>query len=95
MLGGEIIDRIPILPVAHWGGENYLKNLKRLKRTDFHIRIGEPFCLKLEGVRVTREIRQQIADEMMGRIAKLMPAEYRGAYEKVTDCENFLAECVK
>ena len=24
----------PIIPVAHWGGENYLKNLKRFKRTE-------------------------------------------------------------
>ncbi len=87
--------RATILPVAHWGGEHFLKNLARFRRTDFHIRVGEPFCLKLEGVKVTREVRQQIADEMMGRIAKLMPAEYRGAYEKVTECEKFLSECVK
>jgi hypothetical protein len=35
-------------------------------------------------VKLTREIRQQIADEMMLRIAELMPPEYHGAYEKVT-----------
>ncbi len=70
----------PILPVAHWGGEHFLKNLGRLKRTDFHARVGEPFKLKLDGKKVTREIRQQVADEMMIRIAKLMPAEYHGAY---------------
>ena len=55
---------VNILPVVHWGGENFLKNLARFKRTDFHIRVGEPFRLKLEGIKVTREIRQQIADEM-------------------------------
>jgi 1-acyl-sn-glycerol-3-phosphate acyltransferase len=74
----------PILPVAHWGGENFLKNLARFKRTDFHIRVGKPFTLDLDGVKLTREIRQQIADEMMLRIADLLPAEYHGAYEKVT-----------
>ena len=73
-----------ILPVAHWGGEDFLKNLPRFKRTDFHIRVGRPFKLDLEGVKLTREIRQQIADEMMLRIAELMPPEYHGAYEKVT-----------
>lgn len=73
-----------ILPVAHWGGEAFLKNLPRLKRTDFHIRVGKPFRLNLEGTRVTREIRQQIADEMMLRLAELMPPEYHGAYENVT-----------
>ncbi len=70
----------PILPIVHWGGENYLKNLKSFKRTDFHIRVGEPFKLKVEGVKVTGEIRQQIADEMMYEIAKLLPEEYRGEY---------------
>jgi 1-acyl-sn-glycerol-3-phosphate acyltransferase len=74
----------PILPLAHWGGEDFLKNLARFKRTDFHIRAGEPFKLDLDGVKLTREIRQQIADEMMLRIAEHMPPEYHGAYEKVT-----------
>ncbi len=72
---------VPILPVAHWGGEVYLKNLKNLKRTDFHMRVGEPFRLKVDGVKMSKEVRQQIADEMMYRVAELMPQEYRGAYE--------------
>lgn len=70
----------PIIPIAHWGGEAYLKNLKRLKRTDFHIRVGQPFKVNVEGVKVTGEIRQQIADEMMYELAKLLPEEYRGEY---------------
>ena len=85
----------PIVPVAHWGGENFLKNLPHLKRTDFHIRVGEPFRMKLNGVKVTREIRQQIADEMMIRLAELLPIEYRGAYEKVTKNEKVLTDSVK
>jgi len=74
----------PIFPIAHWGGEIFLKNLFRFKRTDFHVRVGTPFKLDLEGVKLTREIRQQIADEMMLHIAELMPPEYHGAYKKVT-----------
>ena len=70
----------PILPVAHWGGEVYLKNMKHLKRTDFHIRVGTPFKLNIEGIKVTGEVRQQIVDEMMYALAKLMPEEYRGEY---------------
>ena len=30
----------PILPIAHWGGENFRPNLKRLHRTDFAMRAG-------------------------------------------------------
>src|SRR5215207_950021 len=84
----------PLLPVAHWGGENFLRNLARFKRTDFHIRVGEPFCLNVDGIRITREIRQQIVDEMMFRLEALLPEEYRGEYEKVTENEKaFTREC--
>ena len=76
---------VPILPIAHWGGEVYLKNLKGFRRTDFHLRVGEPFRLKLDGVKMSKEVRQQIADEMMYRVAELMPQEYRGAYENAPE----------
>ena len=84
-----------ILPLVHWGGENFLRNLARLRRTDFHIRVGEPFKLQLDGVKMTREIRQQIADEMMLHIAKLMPQEYQGEYQKVTPREKTYTKVVK
>ncbi|HEX5836212.1 MAG TPA: lysophospholipid acyltransferase family protein [Anaerolineales bacterium] len=84
----------PLLPIVHWGGEDFLRNLSRLKRTDFHIRVGDPICLKVDGVRLTREIRQQIVDEMMYRLAELLPHEYRGKYEKVTEVKySFTEEC--
>ena len=84
-----------ILPVAHWGGENFLKNLPRFKRTDFHVRVGEPFQLNLDSVKVTREVRQQIADEMMIKLAELLPTDYRGAYENVTYNEKSLTKSVE
>jgi len=75
---------VPILPVAHWGGEVFLSNLKHFKRTDFHIRVGEPFILNTHGLKVTAEIRQQIVDEMMYQIAALMPEKYRGEYSDLS-----------
>lgn len=74
----------PIIPIVHWGGEVYLKNLKRLKRTDFHIRVGDPFKLNVEGIKVTSEVRQQIVDEMMYEMAKFLPEEYRGVYSDMS-----------
>jgi 1-acyl-sn-glycerol-3-phosphate acyltransferase len=76
---------VPILPVAHWGGEVFLANLKRFKRTDFHIRVGEPFKLNVSGTKVTSEIRQQLVDEMMYQLAALMPEKYRGEYADFAD----------
>ena len=74
-----------LLPVGNWGGENFRKNLKRLKRTDFFIRIGEPLKINTHGERVTSELRQIITDEMMYQVAKMLPPPYRGAYG---DLEN-------
>jgi 1-acyl-sn-glycerol-3-phosphate acyltransferase len=71
---------VPILPIAHWGGENFGSNLKKFKRTDFHFRVGRPFTLDVTGEKVNSQVRQVIADEIMSQIANLMPVEYRGAY---------------
>jgi 1-acyl-sn-glycerol-3-phosphate acyltransferase len=73
---------VPILPIAHWGGENFSSNLKKLKRTDFNFRVGKPFYLEARGNRVNGKIRQVMADEIMSQIAILMPEEYRGNYAK-------------
>ena len=73
----------PLIPLAHWGGENFLPNLKQLKRTNFHIRVGEPFKLDSRGDRVTKEVRQAMVDEMMYRLAALLPERYRGEYAQV------------
>lgn len=82
----------PVIPVVHWGGEKFIKNLKRFKRTDFHIRVGQPFHVKAEG-KVTAEMRQEMVDEMMYRIAALMPAEYRGEYSDLTKAtQKFLVD---
>jgi 1-acyl-sn-glycerol-3-phosphate acyltransferase len=83
----------PIIPIAHWGGENFLKNLKQFKRTDYHVRIGEPFKINVEGVRVTGEVRQQIVDEMMIQLAKLLPEYYRGYYADTSKwTEQYIAK---
>jgi 1-acyl-sn-glycerol-3-phosphate acyltransferase len=83
----------PVLPVAHWGGEKLMKNIKRFKRTDFHIRLGQPFKVDTQGIKVTGEIRQQIVDEMMYEVAKLLPEEYRGVYSDLSKATgNFLVK---
>ncbi len=80
----------PILPVAHWGGEKFIHNLKKFKRTDFHIRVGETFKIKTDGAKVTAEMRQQIVDEMMREVAKMLPEEYRGEYSDISKAPEYL-----
>jgi RNA polymerase sigma-32 factor len=49
-----------------------------------YFRVGEPFKINTDGVRITSEIRQQIVDEMMYRLARLLPEEYRGEYSDLS-----------
>ncbi len=83
----------PIIPLAHWGGEDIVKNIKRFRRTPITIRVGEPVNISIpEGVKSDSKVRQQIADEVMIEIARLMPEKYHGAYEGKTGQEpEFLA----
>jgi 1-acyl-sn-glycerol-3-phosphate acyltransferase len=70
----------PMLPVVHYGSENYRENLRRLRRTDLHYVVGKPFRLDAGGQKVTSSLRQQMIDEVMYQMAGLLPPKYRGAY---------------
>lgn len=70
----------PLLPLAYYGGEAFWRNFPRLRQTDFHVVVGSPFYLDDHGMRVTREVRQQMTDEIMWQVAALLPPEYRGYY---------------
>ncbi len=70
----------PLLPVVVYGGEAIGDNVRRLRRTPFHIRVGEPFSIEIGAARLTSELRQRIADEIMYRMAALLPPRYRGEY---------------
>ena len=72
--------RAPLLPIGYWGGEDYKENLKKLRRTPFHMAVGQPFRLVAPGDSPTREQRRQMLDEIMYRVAAILPAEYRGVY---------------
>ncbi len=74
----------PLLPVAYYGGELFWRNLPRLRRTDFHIVVGQPFYLDPDGVKVTRQVRQQMVDEIMYQVAALLPPAYRGVYSDLS-----------
>jgi len=70
----------PIIPMVGYGHENYKSDLKHFHRPIFHIHVGQPFRLETGGQRVKKTMRQQMADEIMYRVAALLPEKYRGAY---------------
>lgn len=69
-----------LIPVVYFGAVNWKENLRRLKRTDFHLRVGRHFHLDEREEKVTRQVRAQMLDEMMYQLADLLPPEYRGQY---------------
>ena len=74
----------PMLPVVYHGGELFWRNLHRLRRTNFHILVGQPFHLNADGVKVTRRVRRQMTDEIMYQVAALLPPAYRGDYSDLS-----------
>lgn len=69
----------PILPMVHWGSENWQQNLARLRRTPFHIAVGKPFRLN-PTTAINRSLRGEILLEIMQEMAALLPQKYRGVY---------------
>lgn len=68
----------PIVPVAVWGGKPLWKNLARLRRTEMKFFVGAPVMPTI--TKPTREQITAMSDELMLRIAALMPAAMHGYY---------------
>ncbi|MCL1835963.1 MAG: 1-acyl-sn-glycerol-3-phosphate acyltransferase [Treponema sp.] len=77
---------VPILPVAHHGGERIWENMRRFRRTPFFIRAGRPFKIRFVGSPDRKE-REEIMDEVMGQMARLLPGEMRGVYAEHAERE--------
>lgn len=83
--------KAPMLPVVHYGGESYWPNLKKFKRTDFHIVVGTPFTIDFNGQTLNRDILRQVTDETMYQMAALLPSDYRGYYSDLSQAtETYL-----
>ncbi len=71
----------PMIPVAVMGFEKTKANMKRLKRTVISVKVGNPFEIIHKGGRLDAETREHLGDEIMLRLAELMPEEKRGYYQ--------------
>jgi 1-acyl-sn-glycerol-3-phosphate acyltransferase len=67
---------VPVLPVAISGSEKLLKKF----RPRVTITYGQPMILKPKGQKVTREDVDAATEQVMHRIAEMLPPQYRGAY---------------
>ncbi|MCB0080822.1 MAG: 1-acyl-sn-glycerol-3-phosphate acyltransferase [Caldilineaceae bacterium] len=78
---------VPVLPVALIGSQHILDNLRRWRRTPLTLRIGPAFGpLVIDATRKGTARRQEInniTDEMLRHVARLLPPEQRGYYADV------------
>ncbi len=72
---------VPVVPVAVCGTE-YIRDLKWafLHHPKITITIGKPFNPPACDGKPSKELRNQFCDEIMYKIAELLPLKYRGIY---------------
>ena len=78
----------PIQPMAYYGGELFWKKILRLRGTPFFINVGHPFTIDTHGQALSRDVRQEITDEIMYQVAALLPPDYRGYYCDLTQARE-------
>jgi 1-acyl-sn-glycerol-3-phosphate acyltransferase len=82
---------VPVVPAGIYGTEKALGSLARLRRPRIHLRFGIPFTLPTVGRQAREAGLQRNTDEIMCRIAALLPAEYRGVYGQHPRLREILA----
>jgi 1-acyl-sn-glycerol-3-phosphate acyltransferase len=70
----------PIVPTAVTGTWKAIRDILLLRRPRITVRFGEPFILPTVERRERDAGLQRNTDEIMARIAALLPPEYRGVY---------------
>jgi len=92
---------VPVIPVAVSGTDRIFQTWARLRRPRVSVRIGEPFCLpplerKNRAAPLELKSRgaqlQENTDQIMLRIAAMLPEEYRGVYAGDPRLEAYLSK---
>ncbi len=78
----------PILPFAIAGAKPVSKNLSRLHRTKVYVNIGKPITVESSTPKPSREELSALTDQVMLRIAALLPPEQRGVYKERQKAED-------
>lgn len=69
-----------IVPVATWGQEKLVSELKRFRRPLLHAHFGAPITLTNDPALNRRENLAAATEQIMLEIARMLPADYRGFY---------------
>lgn len=75
--------KVPLLPLVYYGGENFWDNISHFQRTKFTIKVGRKFVLQECPNNPDKLVRQQLTDEIMAELARLLPPSNRGYYKNI------------
>jgi 1-acyl-sn-glycerol-3-phosphate acyltransferase len=70
---------VPIVPLVMYGQEQMGANLRRLKRTRIHIRVGPPISLTPAANPTGLKLREDTRS-VMAALAGMLPPSYQGVY---------------
>ncbi len=73
--------QVPMVPVAVYGFNDPSYKKRLFRRRPITIAVGKPFEIIQKGGRLDAAMRQEVIDEIMLRLAELMPKEKRGFYK--------------
>jgi 1-acyl-sn-glycerol-3-phosphate acyltransferase len=82
--------KVPILPVAITGTESAFQELLRFRRPQLTVQVGELFHLPPIDPDERNTSMRRNADEVMCRIAAMLPEKYRGVYADHPRLEEFI-----
>ena len=75
-------NRVPLVLITHYGTEKFWDTIKRFRRTKIIITVSQPFILVNES-KVNKEIQQEMTEQIMARLAAMLPENYRGVYKNL------------
>lgn len=84
----------PVVPVAVTGTEDRLiaENIKKFRRSKIVVRVGKPYKIEIpKGVGREQALRDA-TDDLMCRIAAMLPEKYRGFYANHPRLKELLAQ---
>jgi len=88
-----IRNQVQVIPTAVLGSTNVIQSILHLKKAQVEVRFGMPFLLpQVQDEKTTKDRLQQATDEIMCRIALLLPEERRGFYANSPRLKELQAE---
>jgi len=82
---------VPIIPIAIWGSEKTFREIKHFRRPFIKVLFGEGFMLPPLILSDRSGSLQRNTEELVCRIAVLLPPEYRGVYAEHPRLKELLA----